>query len=226
MIKNRRTLIGLITGILGLVITIIAYLLYPSNRVTDQESRMAFTQFFRIPLIRLMESESVATRVVIPNDQQWAHIRRIWGQPTYLIAVDSGPDLTGAKWALNINDLGIRVEISSMGKRIDLKRTSRPPYDYSTNSRNCCLEFRANPGDELEINVRSDRKHPIPGTLLLVSSWPNAKDLIVSTLIWEDLIKPLRVAIAVGIVLMVVGGIILVMGSRLGRQGTRPAEGM
>jgi hypothetical protein len=54
--------------------------------VTAEESRIAFARLTDVPLDRIQAVGSLSIPVKIPNTTEWAHIRRVWGAPDYVIA--------------------------------------------------------------------------------------------------------------------------------------------
>lgn len=115
MIKGKK--LCLIPGVIGVVTIVIGLLLYPFDRMTGDDQETAFTKLVRIPLPPLRKLGSSTIKLDIPNTQQWKHIRDIWGQPRYVIAVDSDSDAYRVRHVVSLNEAGIRVELFRDGIR-------------------------------------------------------------------------------------------------------------
>jgi hypothetical protein len=200
MIRTKK--FCLILGIIGIVAFVIGLLVYPFDRMTTDDQEIAFTKLIQIPLQSFRTLGSSTVKLDIPNTQQWKHIRDIWGQPRYVIAVDSGPDAFRHCYVVSFNKAGIRVELFKDGKPIELKPTF-PPYGFSSNSPNSSFEFRASPGDNLTLSVTSqDQPQPKGTALFVISDWRGAKDLLVGADISEAIVPYCRWGIGFGCLLL------------------------
>jgi hypothetical protein len=202
MIRTKK--LCLISGIIGIVAIVIGLLLYPFDRMTTDDQETALTKLIRVPLQPRRTSGSSTVKLDIPNTQQWKHIRDIWGQPRYVIAVDLGPDSFRQHHVVSLYEAGIKVELFKDGIPIELKPTFAP-YGFSDHSQNGCLEFRGNPGDKLTLSVTSkDQPQPKGTELFVISDWINAKDLGVGADISEAIIPYCRWGIGFGCLLLLV----------------------
>lgn len=191
---------------LGLLAIFAGLLFYPYSRVTMDDESVALGKLVEIPLQSITATgRSSTVAFEIPNNKQWTHIRNKWGQPRYIIAIDSDP--MGMKHeTISLNDVGIRIELSKAEAPVELKPGS-PPYSYSSNAHDCCLDFWANPGDKLELSVTPVRRPfqpPLGAQLFIINAWPNTKDLLVGDDLSNDLYPISRFLIRLGVVLLII----------------------
>jgi len=202
-------------GIGGLIIIAISLVFYPYHRVTSAEAKYALAELIRFPLMKVVESGSYSAKVTLPNNAIMAHVIRHWGRPRYVISVDLGRDSSQKRWVGNINNYSMAIEVLKNGKRVELKSTSQPPYDYSASSLNNSLEFDADPGDQITINVSATSNGPSGlGQLILVPTWYATKDFIVGVLVRNSLVRVLNWSLALGSILFIASVVLMIRHSR------------
>jgi hypothetical protein len=155
------------------------------------------------------------TKLVIPDTPQWSRIRRVWGDPAFIISAVS----LEKRFAYCLPDLGISVEVNGQGNRIPLE-FSNPPYGYSSDCERSSLAFQAVSGSELNVTITKSGDRPIPsGELIIVSNWPNTKDKLVGVSLNEKLRPILMATSSLGFMLIVIAVWTLVRRRSLRNQG-------
>ena len=140
------------------------------------------------------------TKLVVPDTPQWRRIRRVWGDPAFVISAVSSEK----RFAYCLPDLGVILEVTGQGKNIPLE-FSNPPYGYSSDCERSSLAFQAVPGSELAVTITKSGDHPLPsGELTIMSNWLNTKDKLVGISLDETLRPILTATSSLGFVLVVI----------------------
>src|SRR5438876_59882 len=106
MVSSEKVGIGL--GIVGIVILAPGVIWFLSPHLSNDDVRIAFSELIKIPLSQIDESHSLSVPITIPDNAQWKHIRRVWGDPSYLLAISGPPDRAFLYCA---DELGIQLTV-------------------------------------------------------------------------------------------------------------------
>jgi len=186
-----------------LLLSAAAFLFFP-GRLNSDDEMTAVCPLVRIPLDQLANAGSPAVIVTVPNNSQWAHIRRQWGDPSYFVGAAKYPDT--AREILCLDRLGVAVEVRAETGIVPSKVAQGPPYGYSALCPDFGFEFRAPPGTDLTIRASSLR-HPMPaGDLIVLCNWENLKDKIVGVMLAEDLRRMAEYCLGIGLAMILAGG--------------------
>jgi hypothetical protein len=182
--------------------------LFDTDRLSSDEAVAALSPLARIPLDQLESAGSAAVVVTIPDNPQWKRIRRIWGDPDYLVAAVEYPQ--SARIIHCLDELEIHVDVIVKGVHVPLKPAQGWPYGYSGTSPPSGLELRAAPASDITIRATSPRHHMPIGELVLMCFWKNyVKDKLVGIYLDEDLLKISRITAPTGMLLIISGVVLL-----------------
>lgn len=207
--KKRFAIAVMVAGLLFLVPRVF----FVGQGLTSDDEMTALVPLARIPLDQLADAGSAAVIATIPNNAQWARIRRKWGDPLYFVGA-----VEHQKTIHCLDQVGIRVKITSETASIPLRTARGAPYGYSDQCPNAGLTFQAAPGTDLTIRATSPRYPMPPGELIVVCDWFNLKDKLVSIAIDEELAKVARVSTPLGAFLILAGVLVLVLGHKRPRS--------
>lgn len=169
------------------------------NGLQPGDDRVALAPLASVPLDRIGRVRSLTTAVVIPDTPQWTRIRRVWGDPEFVISAVS----SARSFAYCIPDSGLKIIAGRQGTLIPLV-SSYAPYGYSWDCAGSSLKFRATPGTKIVLTIaKTDERTLPPGGLIVMSDWPNVKDKIVGVMLDQEL-RPWITAMSIsGFVLLV-----------------------
>jgi hypothetical protein len=173
--KSKRLPLWL--GIIGTLLLVPGALWVASsrNRLSDDDARITSQPLNRIH-IGGIDQRQISATLVIPNTKQWTKIRKIWGEPEFVISVLD----TAGRITLCLPELPVRIElIDPTGSVIPLQ-PGAGPYGSSPACESSSLRFHAAPGNELTLKLAGTRPGAVPtGDLIVVNDWFNTKDKLV-----------------------------------------------
>src|SRR5262249_23524179 len=116
-------------ALLGVLLMLPAAWLWQSRSASLRpvEEHAAFERLATVPLSRIEERAPLRFTVAIPDNLHWKRIRRLWGDPGYIIAAIS-PD---RKYMYCWNSLELDVQAMVGTERVALEPANYPLYGYS-----------------------------------------------------------------------------------------------
>ena len=189
----------LVVGIIGLLLFIPGALFISTilNGLRSGDSVVARAPLSRVRLDQLEPMHSVVMHVVIPDTAVWTRIRRVWGDPTFVVLAVEPARST----AYCLPSLGTRIEVTERGSPIPLGPGSAP-YGYSDQCALSSFRFRAAAGAKLALKITNSGEGPLPsGEVIVVGAWSNTKDKLVGELIQKDLTPIAILAVIFGALL-------------------------
>jgi hypothetical protein len=203
MLRGHLTsrLLPLSVGVVGLLLLIPGAFSVPSMvfGLKSGDDLVALTPLASVRLDQIGTAPLII-KLVIPDTPQWRRIRRVWGEPAFIISAVSSEK----EFAYCLPDLGMTVEVGGHGNKIPLE-FSNPPYSYSTDWERSSLTFQAAPGTELAAKITNAGDRMLPsGDLIIVSYWFNTKDKLVGISIDRELRPILTATSSLGFVLIVI----------------------
>jgi len=217
-VKKRAAVAIIVAGFLFLLPGALWLL---GHGLSSDDAAVALGPLARIPLEQLESAGSAAVVVTIPDNAQWTRIRQAWGEPEYLIAVAENPRGEGLIHCLD--ELGIRVTVTTKTGQVSLKIAQGWPYGYRGTCPQAGLELEPEPGTDLTIRVSSPPRRMPAGELVLVCYWQNVKDKLVGIGLDEDLLKMYRVTLPTSI-LLIIAGVTLLTRRRAAEGPKQPAS--
>jgi hypothetical protein len=121
----------------------------------------------RIPLDSLQRTRAASVVFRVPAEDQWARIRRSWGDPGYRIcAVTPDPSEAVLPW----DSLGIAiVGTTALGP---LAMAHAGAFEGATRSTDTSVAFRAKPGEKVRLDVTVRPSVVLPaGELTVAPNW-------------------------------------------------------
>ncbi|MBV9083601.1 MAG: hypothetical protein JOZ62_13055 [Acidobacteriaceae bacterium] len=180
MPETRRKRNGVATftvvslGAIGALLLLpgIVWIASSGARLNNVDARVAFEPLERIQLNRI-DQRPISVPLTIPNTSQWKQIRKVWGEPGFVI---SAVDATG-EFVRCLPEMPLRIElIDATGNTIPLQ-PDNGAYGYSCRCQSGSLRFNARPGSQLTLKVSAtSRGTVLRGDLIVVSDWVNTKD--------------------------------------------------
>jgi len=169
-------------------------------RLKDDDARIALQPLVRVPLGR------ISARLAIPDTPQWVKIRKVWGEPQFVI---SATDETG-RGLICLPSTPLRIDLTDRSGRIIPLRRGGPPYGYSAFCSESSLRFDAHPGDTLNISIMASGGNGLPaGDLVVVRDWWNTKDKLVGVGLDDAIDSLIRWASLAGVLFLVAGAVLM-----------------
>ncbi len=169
------------------VLLLMPGLLWVANsgaRLTSEDAHTALEPLIAIQLNQLNQNP-VSVKFRIPVNTRWNKIRSVWGQPDLAIMVaDVSKDL-----ALCLDDVPVGIGlVDQAGRDVPLRPDRIFPYGYATTcTENTTLNFRAAPGAQFTLTLTpTNPGTPPSGALYILSSWPDAKDKLMTVSLNQD----------------------------------------
>ena len=169
--------VGTVFLILGAIFLIpgILWIIGSSGRLNETDVRVAGQPFKRIQL-NWVNQGPISVTLTIPNTKQWTKIRKVWGEPEFVITAGDSVRCPPAT--------PVRIELTdSSGKIIPLK-PGAGVYGYSSRCASSGLRFHAPSGSELTLKLSPIRLGAtVPAAdLVIVGDWVegDSEDRIVS----------------------------------------------
>jgi hypothetical protein len=197
--KPKRLPLWLAAMGIVLLIPLVLWIAGSESRLNQSDERIAFEPLIRIHLDKIDE-KPISAAIMIPNTAQWRKIRRVWGEPEFVIsAINSVSRDTVALpgW--------MRTELVDSTGRIIPLRTGNPSYGHSGSTTDC-LRFHAVPGSELTLRLAGTKAGTAPVgdlTLVVEGDWFNTKDKLVGLSLNEDLQSLVTWLSVLGLLLLV-----------------------
>ena len=178
-------------------------------RLNDDDESIAFQRLTQIHL-KGADSEPLSATLIVPKTAQWAKIRKVWGEPEFVI---SGVDPKDS-YALCLPEMPVRIEMSDPTGRVIPLQPHAAPYGYSTSCQSSSLGFHAAPGGTFTLKLTKTGLRGTPaGDLIVVSYWLNTKDNLVGRAIDRDVESLVEWLLIPGS-LLVLSGAGIFLGSR------------
>jgi hypothetical protein len=136
---------GLVVAMAGMWVRAVA-----TGTLQPDELKAAFTRLADVPMGLTQTGKSVELTATIPDDEVWRRIRKLWGEPSYIVlAVSPG------NYMYCLSQLGLTASVTADGVPVTTVTADQPPYDYSANlsCTQLAVRFAAAPGARLHIAI-------------------------------------------------------------------------
>ena len=152
-------------------------------RLTKNDDAIALQPLIRIPLASLHE-QPLTAMLTIPNSALWARIRRVWGEPEFVISAN---EPTG--WTMMcLSSMPVRIEVVNTNGIAIRLQAGPGPYGYSDYCSGSSLRFQAAGGSVLTLKITKVEVRPVPaGDVIVVADWWNTKDKLVGVALDEEI---------------------------------------
>lgn len=212
--KHRHLHLWLVGASAILLLPGLLWMATSEARLKHDDANAALQPLFRIPLNRISEGR-LSERLTIPDSRQWTRMRKVWGEPEFVI---SAVDQTGR--TLICPFIPVQVNLTDPSGSIIRFRRGGPPHGYSASCSESSLRFQATPGDTMTLGITTDRERALPGGyLIVVPDWWNTKDKLVGLALDDEIEFLVRWTSLVGI-LFLVAGVILTIRRRARKHRT------
>jgi len=203
----KRGLTGSLLFVFGTALILPQIWSSTKTSLRPDDATVAFTPVYRSGLENLDSGTTFS--VMIPNNEAWRRIRRVWTDPGYVIAPVS-PDL---RTIYCLDTWGIEVQPTVNGQPLLTQIADSPPYGFSASCSPIGVKFNATPGSRVEIRIyKRMRRVASPGDLLVTSYWKEGtKDRLVGIALDQELRIPFLLMAAVGILCLGGGGVFLLL---------------
>ena len=195
--STRSWTFALITS--GLCLLLPALYTSGISGATTEDWDVALAPVARVPLDSLQHARSASLVFSVPATDQWARIRKAWGDPGYVVfcRTDDYPQ-TVLSWA----SLSLEVTGSSGLGRLELTAAGSVPN--SASAADTGLVFRPRPGEKVRLDVTAKNPRVLPRAELVVQpNWDsNAEGRAVGMLFSVNWRPYLRCGLVGGIVLL------------------------
>jgi len=128
-----KKLISIVVILVGFLLLSAPAFLFLTGDLNRDDEMTAVGPLVRIPLDQLANSGSAAVIVTVPNNAQWARIRRRWGDPSYFVGAMKYPETAGQIHCLD--ELGITVDVRAKTGMVALNAAKHYPYPYWADAR-------------------------------------------------------------------------------------------
>lgn len=203
----KRRLAGFLLCAIGALLVIPQIWSSTKTSLRPDDATVAFIPLYRIGLENLDSGTTFS--VMIPNNEAWRRIRRVWTDPGYVVAPVS-PDL---KTMHCLDTWGIEVQPTVNGQPLSTQIADSPPYGFSASCSPVGVKFNATPGSRVEIRIdKRKRGLASSGDLLVTSYWMvGTKDKLVGIALDKELRVPFLLMAAIGILCLSGGGVLLLL---------------
>jgi hypothetical protein len=206
----KLSTVGWAATVLGLLMAV------PSSAILivdppDADHEVVFTPAVRIPLASINKSRSTSAAFQVPP--RWREMRSDWGDPRYLTHVRLADR---ALSHLSYEQLGVRVAIVRSGLVLDSQTPPYAPYGFDSEIDTLGFVVKANPADQLSVEVSLDPGVTLPAGELVVEPFADSstKDRIVGGLIDADIRPWAKRLLPSALVLMTLGTVLVAFGRR------------
>lgn len=166
---------------------------------TEEDWDVASTPVVRVPLDSLQDGRSMSLVFSVPATDQWARIRKAWGDPGYVVFCRTDDYRQAVlSWA----SLGLEVTGSTGLGPLEL--TAAGPVANSDGAADTGVVFRPRPGERVRLDVTAKSPRVLPsGELVVQANWDsNAKARMVGMVFSLNWRPYLRWGLVGGIVLL------------------------
>src|SRR5882724_6206310 len=123
----------------GLAIDAAGCMAFHFRPASHEEAQVAFEPLASLSLARIEAQGYTDLSVIAPNNATWQRIRRVWGDPCYLITAVS----PSRKNMYCFSKLGLGIQLETGSDSVALEAASEPLYGYSADCQSYGVRFQA-----------------------------------------------------------------------------------
>jgi hypothetical protein len=204
-IRRKSTAVLAFVGALLILVGVGNHL---ATSLQPADADQALSRLVQIPVQQIQSQKLVETKFTAPGGPSWNRLRRAWGDPTYVIAVEPARNEQGC-W----DEFFLDVKSTIL-----LKPVTTPLYGHMTEcpGHPLGLEFQAGPDQHVNLQIASQSEQPLPpADLVVMANWSgDMKQRLGEVYVDETLRK-------ISNWLMVLGGVCLAWAGIAARRSAR-----
>ena len=173
-----------------------------STHLSKEDAAVALCPVLQIS-VGIADQGPVRATFTIPQSQTWARIRKVWGEPEFVI---SGVSRRGM-FALCLPEMPLHIELSDANGSMIPVHPGRAPYSYSDDCALSSLRFNAELGRKLGIRIAETASEATSiDKLIVIADWYGTKDKIVGVDLNQDIGTLVTGLFGLGLMLVLAAG--------------------